>query len=182
MDRRPEEHEFAPFYAGYVALVPEDDILKVLADQVGEVRALAAAVPAERETFRYAPGKWTIREVVGHVTDGERVFGHRAFCIARGEQASLPGFDEQAYMAESNYCDRPLAGLVDDFAALRGVNLSLLKNLPPEAWRRRGMANGVSVTVTALAYMLAGHVRHHLGVLRERYGVPNPAVAGQPGA
>ena len=172
MPERPEEHEFAPFYAGYISLVPEDDILQVLADQVDEVRFLAAAIPPERETYRYAPGKWSIREVVGHITDGERVFGHRAFCIARGEQASLPAFDEQAYMKESNYGDRPLAGLVDDFAALRGVNLAFLGSLPPEAWRRRGTANGVSVTVRALAYMLAGHARHHLVVLRERDGAP----------
>jgi hypothetical protein len=172
---RPAEHEFAPFYAGYVSLVPEDDILGVLAEQVDVVRGLARSVPAERETYRYAPDKWTIRQVIGHITDGERVFGHRAFCIARGEQASLPGFDEQAYMAEANYESRPLAELIADFAALRGVNLSLLRSLPPEAWRRRGMANGVPVTVLALAYMLAGHVRHHLGVLSDRYGVPVPA-------
>ncbi|MEO6461745.1 MAG: DinB family protein [Candidatus Eisenbacteria bacterium] len=169
---RPEEHEFAPHFAGYIALVPEDHILPVLVDQVNEVRFLAAAIPPERETYRYAPGKWTIREIIGHVTDGERVFGHRAFCIARGEQASLPSFDEQAYMAESNYCDRPLAELVEEFAALRGVNLAFLRSLPPEAWKRRGTANGVSVTVTALAYILAGHARHHLVVLRDRYGAP----------
>ena len=173
---RPQEHEFAPFYAGYVALVPEDDILGVLAGQIGVVRVACACVPPERETFRYAPDKWSIRQVIGHVTDGERVFGHRAFCIARGEQASLPGFDEQAYMAEANYEERPLAELVEDFAALRGVNLAFLRSLPPEAWRRRGIANGVSVTVLALAYMLAGHVRHHLGVLSDRYGVPVPAT------
>jgi hypothetical protein len=172
---RPDAHEFAPYYAGYVALVPEGDILAVLAAQVGEVRALAAAVGPEREIHRYAPDKWSIREVVGHVTDGERVFGHRAFCIARGEQQSLPGFDEQAYMKESNYDALPLARLAEDFAALRGVNLSFLQGLPPEAWRRQGIANGNQVTVLALAYMLAGHARHHLGVLRERYGVETAA-------
>jgi len=172
---RPEEHDFATYYAGYVALVPETDILAVLAAQVDEVRALGAAVSPERETFCYAPGKWSIREVVGHVTDGERVFGHRAFCIARGEQQSMPGFDEQAYMKESNYDQRPLAGLVEDFAALRGINRSFLEGLAPEAWRRRGTANGNPVTVLALAYMLAGHARHHLGVLRERYGVGTAA-------
>ena len=172
---RPEDDDFAPYYAGYVALVPESDILGVLAAQVDEVRALGAAVSPERETFCYAPGKWSIREVVGHVTDGERVFGHRAFCIARGEQQSLPGFDEQAYMKESNHHQRPLAGLAEDFAALRGVNLSFLAGLEEDAWRRRGTANGNPVTVLALAYMLAGHARHHLGVLRERYGVGTAA-------
>ena len=172
---RPEEHEFAPFYAGYVALVPEGDILAVLAAQVEEVRALAAAVSPERETYCYAPGKWSIREVIGHVTDGERVFGHRAFCVARGEQQSLPGFDEQAYMQESNFNQQPLASLVDDYSALRRVNLSFLSGLPDEAWRRRGTANGNPVTVLALAYMLGGHARHHLGVLRDRYGIGTAA-------
>jgi hypothetical protein len=175
---RPEEHEFAPYYAGYVALVPETDILDVLERQVGEVRALAASVGADRETHRYAPGKWSIREVLGHVTDGERVFGHRAFCIARGEQASLPGFDEQAYMKESDFDRRPLAELAEDFADLRRVNLTFLRRLPGEAWRRRGTANGAPVTVLALAYMLAGHARHHLKVLHERYGAG--AEAGIP--
>jgi len=175
MDRRPQEHEYAPFYAGYISLVPEEDILKVLADQVDEFRAVAVAVPAERETFAYAPGKWTIRQVIGHITDGERVFSHRAFVIARGDQASQPGFDEQAYMAQSTCHNCVLAELVDEFAALRAVNLTFLRKLPPEAWLRRGLANGTPVTVTALAYMMAGHARHHLGVLRERYGVPDVA-------
>lgn len=172
---RPQDHDFAPFYAGYVALVPEDDILAVLAAQADEVRSLAAALAPGRETFAYASGKWTVRQVIGHVGDGERVFGHRAFCIARGEQQSLPGFDESAYMAEANYEARPLAELAADFAALRGVNLAFLKSLPPEAWLRRGVANGHAVTVTAIAWMLAGHLRHHLGVLRDRYGVAVPA-------
>lgn len=173
--RHPEQHEFAPFYAGYISLVSEDDILAVLETQVDEVRAVTAAVSPERETYAYAPGKWTIRQVIGHITDGERVFGFRAFCIARGEQASLPGFDEQAYMAESNFDERSLADLVNDFAQVRAVSLSLLRSLPEEAWKRRGIANGTPVTVRALAYMLAGHARHHLAVLRERYGVPDIA-------
>ena len=172
---RPQEPEFASFYAGYVALVPEDDIMGVLTSQTADVRAIAQAVPEERETYAYAPGKWTIRQVMGHITDAERVFGHRAFCIARGEQQSMPGYDENAYMAESGCHDCPLADLVDEFAAVRAVNLAFLRKLPPEAWRRMGVANGTPVSVTALAYMLAGHARHHLGVLRERYGVPDVA-------
>ena len=172
---RPQENEFAQFYAGYVALVPEDDILKVLDEQVTVFRAIAASVPADKETWAYAPGKWTVRQVFGHIADGERVFGHRAFCIARGDQQSMPGFDEQAYMAESGCHACPLSELVDELAALRAVNLMFLRKLPPEAWRRMGSANGTPVSVTALAYMLAGHARHHLGVLHERYGLPEVA-------
>jgi hypothetical protein len=171
---RPAAADYAPFYAGYVALVPEDDILALLAAQAAAVHALAARVPPDRESFRYEPGKWSIRQVVGHITDVERVFGYRAFCIARGEASSLPGFDEQAYMAEANYDARALAGLVDEFAAVRAANLAVLAHLSPEAWRRRGTANGTPVTVLALAFLLAGHCRHHLGVLASRYGLGTP--------
>lgn len=166
---RPGAADYAPFYAGYVGLVPEDDILPVLGAQPAVIHALVARVPAERESFRYADGKWTIRQVIGHIADGERVFGHRAFCIARGETTSLPSFDEQAYMTESGYEARTLASLADEFAAARAANLAVLAHLSPEAWRRAGTANGTPVTVLALAYMLAGHCRHHLGVLASRY-------------
>ncbi len=168
---RPSESEYAGFYAGYVSLVPETDALAVLQAQPAELRQLAAAIPAGRETHRYAPGKWSVREVFGHLTDGERVFGYRAFCISRGDKASLPGFDENEYVAGAGYDQRPVAELADDFAALRGSNLAVLRRLEAEAWRRSGTANGTPVTVRALAFIMAGHVRHHLGVLRSRYGV-----------
>ena len=168
---RPGPGEYAPFYAGYVSLVPEPDALAVLTAQPSELLALAARVPAEREQHRYAPGKWSVREVFGHLTDGERVFGYRAFCISRGDQSALPGFDEQSYIAGSDYDGVPLAQLASDFAALRQSNLSVLRRLPADAWARGGTANGTPVTVRALAFIMAGHVRHHLGVLRDRYGV-----------
>jgi hypothetical protein len=169
--QRPGPDEYAPFYAGYVSLVPESDALAVLEAQPSELRALAAAQPAARESHRYAPGKWSVREVFGHLTDGERVFGYRAFCISRGDQASLPGFDEQSYIAGSDYDRVPLAELAADFEALRQSNLRVLRRLDPAAWARSGTANGTPVTVRALAFVMAGHVRHHLGVLRDRYGV-----------
>ena len=112
--RRPAPGEYAPFYAGYVSLVPETDVLAVLAAQPAELRRLAAAIPAERETHRYAPGKWSIRELLGHVGDGERVFGYRAFCIGRGEQASLPGFDENAWAKTAPHGHRRIADVVND--------------------------------------------------------------------
>jgi len=168
---RPKQDEYAPFYASYVSLVPETDALAVLAAQPAELQALAAKVPAEREQHRYAPGKWSLREVFGHLTDGERVFGYRAFCISRGDQASLPGFDEQSYIAGADYDQVRLGDLAADFAALRQSNLVVLRRLQAADWARGGTANGTPVTVRALAFIMAGHVRHHLGVLRARYGV-----------
>jgi hypothetical protein len=169
--QRPRDSEFAPFYAGYVSLVPEGEVLRVLEDQPGEVTRLAASVPRTRETHRYAPGKWSLREVLGHVTDGERVFGYRLFCISRGETASLPGFDEGAYVKASRFDERTLGDLARDFAAIREANLTVLRRLDDAEWDRTGTANGKTVSVRALAYIMAGHVRHHLGILRDRYGV-----------
>jgi hypothetical protein len=171
MPERPAATEYAPFFAGYVSLVPETDVLPVLAAQAEEIRRLAASVPRDRETFRYAPGKWSVRELVGHIGDAERVFGYRAFCISRGDQAALPGFDENDYIDESAYDEQPLADLAGDFAALRASNLAVLGRLDPARWSRVGNANGNAVSVRALAFIMAGHARHHVGVLKTRYGV-----------
>lgn len=171
MTGRPEATEYAPFYASYVARVPEEEILPVLAGQVVEIRSLAAGVPPERETFRYAPGKWSVREVLGHVTDGERLFGYRALAIGRGDETSLPGFDEQAYMVHAGFDAVPLADLAEDFAAAREANLRMLGRFDEAAWRRVGTANAVPVSARALAWIMAGHVRHHLAIFEERYGV-----------
>jgi len=171
MKGRPIEGEFAPFFAGYVELVPEADVLPVLAAQTTELREVVRGVATERETHRYAPKKWSVREVFGHLADAERVFGYRAFCISRGDQTPLPAFDENAYVDEGQ-CDRQsLAELLDEFAAVRAVNLAVLRRVDDEAWRRRGTANKNPASVRALAYIMAGHVRHHVRVLAERYGV-----------
>ena len=171
MTERPADGEYAPFYAGYVKLVPEADVLPVLEAQASEIRRLARSIPRGRETCRYGPGKWSIREIFGHIGDGERVFGYRAFCISRGDQGALPGFDENDYVAESAYDQQTAAELADDFARLRAANLALLGHLDPARWARVGNANGKPVSVRALAFIMAGHVRHHLGVLKTRYGV-----------
>jgi hypothetical protein len=168
---RPGEGEYAPFYAGYVALVPESDILAVLERQSGELRDLAVSVPAERETHRYAEGKWSVREVLGHLVDGERVFGYRAFCISRGERAALPSFDEKQYVAETCSDAIPLRQLADELALVRESNLAFLRRLEPREWERAGTASGKPITVRALAWIMAGHPRHHVRILRERYGI-----------
>lgn len=167
----PADDEFAPFYAGYVRLVPEDDVEAALSRQVDEFRELGRSVPSARESFRYAPDKWSVRQVVGHLTDAERVFAHRLFCFSRGEQAPLPAFDENAYVERSVYDRVPLAELVDELVTVRLGSLALLGRLDAQAWGRAGTASGKRVTVRALAYVMAGHPRHHLAILRERYGL-----------
>jgi hypothetical protein len=176
-DTRPAETEYAPFSAAYVARVPEAHVLPVLERQIAEVRAVGRAVPAERERFRYAPEKWSVREVLGHVLDSERVFAYRALCVARGEQAPLPAFDEQLYAATAAYDHHPLPELVEEFATVRAGNLAMLRRLEDDAWSRLGTAAGHPISVRALAFMMAGHVRHHLAVLAERYGVAGPGGA-----
>jgi uncharacterized damage-inducible protein DinB len=167
---RPREDEYAPFYARYVALVPETDILAVLERVAEEIRRLAASVPAERERHRYAEGKWSVREVLGHLVDGERVFGHRAFCFSRGERAALPSFDEPV-RGEAR-CDAiPLRELADELALVRRSNLTALRRLEPREWERVGTASDKPITVRALAWVMAGHPRHHVDILRERYGL-----------
>jgi hypothetical protein len=168
---KPGEDEYAPFYRGYVARVQEDDVLEVLARQSGQLRELAAGLTPDRETARYEPGKWSVREVLGHLTDAERVFGYRAFCISRGEERPLPGFDENDYVAASPYAERPAAELADEFALVRDGNLAFLRRLPSSRWPATGNANGKAVSLRALAFIMAGHVRHHLEILRLRYGV-----------
>jgi uncharacterized damage-inducible protein DinB len=171
MIKRPADKEYAPFFAGYVALVTEPDVMGILGNQPAELAELAGQVSTERERFRYADGKWSIREVFGHLVDADRVFGHRAFCIGRGEQAALPGFEENQYVALSHYDERTLAELATEFTAVRRANLLFLSTLDDEAWARTGVANKNLVSVRALAFIMAGHVRHHFSMLRSRYGV-----------
>lgn len=168
---RPAATEYAPFYAGYVSLVAEADVVLALETQLDELRALVATVPSQREAFRYAAGKWSVREVFGHLIDGERVFGLRAFCFSRAERAPLPSFDENAYVAASGYDAVPLAALLDELVAVRRGNLAVLRRLDAEGWARVGTASGQPVSVRALAYVMAGHPRHHLAILRERYAL-----------
>jgi len=171
MIERPGESEYAPFYAGYIAKIADVDVLDLLERQSGHLRALASAASPEQQQFRYAPGKWSVREVFGHLIDGERIFGYRAFRIGRGDQTPLPGFDENEYVAASGYDHRDLASLVEELALVRAANLTVLKNLSEEDWRRIGTANGYPISVRALAFIMAGHVEHHVALLSERYGL-----------
>ena len=171
MIEKPSESEYAPFYAGYIARIPAEDVLEILGRQTAELRELAAAASPDQEVYRYAPGKWSVREVFGHLIDGERVFGHRAFRFGRGDQTPLPGFEENQYVAASGYHDRDLSSLVEEFALVRAGNLAIFRSLAGDAWSRFGTANNYAVSVRALAFIMAGHVNHHLAILSERYGV-----------
>jgi DinB family protein len=168
---RPEPTEYIPYYEKYISLVPEEDILRTLAEQLTEVRAFVQAIPEERGGYRYAPGKWSVREVLDHLTDVERIYGYRAFCFARGEKKPLPGVEVDDYAAESGADGLSLRQVLEEFESVRRSTLAMLRRFSEEAWLRTGTASDDPVSVRALAYILAGHVRHHLGILRERYGV-----------
>ena len=168
---QPEATEYAPFYETYVKLVRGTEILKTLEEQHAAVRKALAELSEERAGFRYAEGKWSIREVIGHCSDAERVFGYRALAFARGEKAPLPSFDENEYARTAGHDEVPLAQLLDEFGAVRAGSLHLLRHFPAEAWRRTGVASGKTISVRAIAFIMAGHVAHHLAILHERYGV-----------
>ena len=167
--QRPADNDYAHFYAGYVSLVPEDDVLSAIEQQSSETQRVIASLDETRALHRYAEGKWSVKEVIGHVTDAERVFGYRALCIARGEKNSLPSFDEQVYMKNANFDSWRIGDLAESYALVRRANIVFFRNLDEAAWDRRGVANNSEITVRALAFILAGHERHHLNVLRERY-------------
>jgi hypothetical protein len=169
----PEPSEFAAFYSGYVARVTEEPIV-ALESTGRETRALLAGLSDAQAGHRYAAGKWTIRDVVCHLSDVERVMAYRALRFARGDATSLPGFDENAYAAVAGAGRRPIAELVEELAAVRAASLAMFRSLDADAWRRRGPANGQPVTVRALAHIIAGHERHHLEGLRTRYGLSAP--------
>jgi hypothetical protein len=165
---RPDPTEHAPYYGKYVALVPEDDVLAALEGELARTLALLRGVPDEEARRRHPPYTWSVKEVVGHLVDAERVFGYRAMRFARGDATPLPGFDENAYVPTGQFDRRPLADIAAEFEALRRSHLALFRGLPPDAWDRRGSANNNEISVRALAYILVGHERHHTAILRRR--------------
>ncbi len=171
MKSRPAETEYARSFSGYVSLVPESDPLPVLESQPTELGTLLRGVQVDREKYRYAKGKWSIREVIGHLIDSERVFAYRALCVSRGEKVSLPAFDENDYIAQSRYDDHLIGDLLLEFSSLRKANIMFFRGLAEGDWERVGTANNNPVSVRALAFIMAGHVRHHVGVLHDRYGI-----------
>lgn len=168
---RPNSTEYAPAFAGYIALVEEDDILSAMEQQSSQMQKFLASLDETKAAHRYAEDKWSVKQVIGHIADCERIMGYRALAVARGEQQSLPGFDENTYVANASFDDWKLGDLSEHYALVRRTNIVFFKNLRRDAWNRRGTANNAEVSVNALAYVIVGHERHHLQVLRERYGV-----------
>jgi DinB superfamily len=166
---RPAETEYAPYFENYIGQVNETDVMAVLRSEIDDLDVLLNRVPAEKETYAYAEGKWTIRQMIGHLIDGERVFGYRAFCIARGEKQNLPGFEQDDYLLTAPYNDISLEDLLSELRLVRLSNIAMFRTLDEEAWSRVGIANNNEVTVRAIAFVMAGHLRHHMKVLRERY-------------
>jgi len=167
---RPDTSEYPPYAAVYVNLVVGDQILPILAAQLEQSTALLKSVDDRRASeFAYAPGKWTIKQILGHIIDTERIFGYRALCVARNDVTPLPGFEQDDYVAAGFFNERSLNSLIDEYRAVRQSTIALFQNLPQQAWLRQGIANKYSVTVRGVAFLAAGHELHHVKILREKY-------------
>lgn len=167
--RRPDPSEHAPYFSRYIDLVPELDILAALEKQSVETQKVLSAIDETRGNFRYAPDKWSIKQLAGHLEDSERVFTYRALTFGRGGTVALPGFDEKDFMANSTFDASTMKQRTEGLANIRRATLGLFRGFDDAAWERAGIASDNKVTVRALAYMTLGHERHHLNVLRERY-------------
>jgi DinB superfamily len=167
----PAPGEYAPHYAGYVARVPQGDVLARLPRQIAETAALLRPLDAAKARHRYVPGKWSVIEVLGHLADTERIMAYRALRVGRGDETPVAGFDENVYVPAGEFERRSISDVLGEFEAVRAATVALLGGLPEAAWTRWGVANGQRVTVRALAHIIAGHELHHVDVLRTRYGL-----------
>jgi DinB family protein len=166
---RPVEGEFLPYYERYIGLVPAGDVLSTLEAQMSETQTLLRGLPASIATYRYAPGKWSVNEVVGHLIDSERIFADRALRFARNDATPQPGFEQDDYVRNSKFDAYPLEELASELESVRRATLFLFKHIEEPVWMRRGIANNAEVSVRALAYIIAGHELHHRNVLHTRY-------------
>ena len=166
---RPQPGEYAPYYERYISLVPGNDILTTLDDQRRQTMLMLSGRDERDGDYRYAPEKWTAKQVIGHINDTERIFAYRALRISRGDQTAIEGFEQDDYVRNGPFANRPLSDLVEDYIAVRRASLSLFRNLDEAAWSRRGSANKNEVTVRALAYIISGHELHHRRILEDKY-------------
>jgi hypothetical protein len=170
---RPQAGEYNSYYQRYIDLATEDDIVAALDAQSHETATLLGGISEEQAAHRYEPGKWSVKQLVGHVTDGERIFAYRALRIGRGDTTPLPGFEQEPYVVNAGSDDRTMSDLGEELAAVRRSNVMMLRALPAEAWGRTGTASDSPISVRALAFIMLGHERHHLRIVRERYlGTP----------
>jgi hypothetical protein len=166
--RRPLDSEFPEYYKHYISLVPGQSAVKFLESQILDLQSFIYDIE-EYENYTYAPGKWTVKEVMGHITDAERVFGYRAMRFARGDENVLPGYDENVYVAAANFGNRTLHDISHEFSMMRHANLHLFRSFTPEELSRVGIANNYPISVRALIFVTAGHLEHHINVVRTRY-------------
>lgn len=171
--QRPQPGEYSPYHERYISLT--DEPMLMLRDQRRQVVDLFGGLSPEEAGYRYEPGKWSLRQILGHITDGDRVFGFRAYCIARGETAPLPSFDQNVYVEGGRYDERTMPSLISEFLGVRETLLQFYDSLDPDALTRIGTASDVRVSVRAIAWIAAGHAEHHLRVVRERYRRPASA-------
>ena len=166
---RPQPGEYAHFYETYVSLVETDDIVASLSAQAQATTAALSSLPESKGDFRYEPGKWSVKQVLGHINDSERIFAYRALRISRKDAKPLEGFEQNDYVDNGGFERRSLSGMIDEFKAIRRATLLLFENLDSEAWLRRGVANQYEVSVRALAWIIAGHELHHRSILKAKY-------------
>ena len=166
---KPAPTEHAPEFSNYVALVAEGDIIQTLERQIENSLSLLRTVPSDKGNFRYAPDKWSVKQLLGHLIDSERIFSYRALSFARNDQAPLPGYEQNDYVREADFDSRNLADMVEEYATVRRATIQLFRPLNETEWLRHGKANENDVSVRALAYIIAGHELHHMDVLRTRY-------------
>ncbi len=166
---KPPAGEFAPYYDKYISAVPSGDILLTLQAQKAETVKFLSGISEDKENFSYAPGKWSIKEVVGHFTDAERIFSYRALRIGRGDKTPLAGYEHNDYAKTGRFAARRLADLTVEFDHVRTSTISLLEHFDPEAWLRTGNATKFEVSTRALAWIMAGHVQHHVGMIKDQY-------------
>lgn len=169
MRRRPEPSEYFEYYRGYINETPDGDIVAIMRDQIRSTTSLLATIPDEKADFRYAPGKWSLKEVVAHVLDTEWVFTSRALHFARNVPGALPGVEQDDMIAASDVASRPLSSMMAEWRHVREAGALFFDSLADDAWGRSGIASGRSFTVRSLAYIIVGHERHHMNVIRDRY-------------
>jgi hypothetical protein len=173
---RPQSGDYAPYFAKYVMQVPDGDFLETLETQMREMRTLLEPLTEKQASFSYAPGKWSIKQIVGHINDTERIFSYRLLSIARGEETPLPGFEQDDYVKTANSASRTLFSLLEEFTAVRRATISLIRSLDDSAWLRRGTASGKPVTALAQAFVILGHALDHQSSLARHYLPALPAA------
>ena len=169
MTARPESDEHDPYYRKYIDRVPDGDIAATLASQVENTLSFLRSVSEENAGRSYAAGKWTMKQVLGHLIDSERIFAYRALCVGRNDKTWLPGFEQDDYVANADFNARTLESFIEELAAVRRATVNLFKHFTDEEWQRRGIANQQEISARAIAYIVAGHELHHLEILKSRY-------------